>query len=67
MGLSPANMLGDDLEDENYIYHTIYRTTPCSFTIGTVIVEDQHANTMGQRSKTSLSAPKMKDGIQDNN
>ena len=64
MGLSPANMLGDDLDDENYIYHTIYRTTPCSFTIGTVIVEEQHQSaTMGQRSKTSLSAPKMKDGI----
>jgi hypothetical protein len=40
MGLSPANMLGDDIDDENFIYHTIYRTTPCSFTIGTVIVED---------------------------
>lgn len=65
MGLSPANMLGDDIDDDNFVYHTIYRTTPCSSTIGTIIVEEQHQNGMAQRSKTSLSAPKTRDGIED--
>ena len=58
-------MLGDDIDDDNFVYHTIYRTTPCSSTIGTIIVEEQHQNGMAQRSKTSLSAPKTRDGIED--
>jgi hypothetical protein len=60
MGMSPANMLGD-LDDESYIFHTIYRTSPCSFTVGTIVTEEPHQIILGQRSKTSLSAPKMRD------
>ena len=46
MGMSPANMMGD-LEDEYYIYHTIYRTTPCSYTVGTIVVEEPHQIVIG--------------------
>lgn len=46
MGMSPANMMGD-LEDESYIYHTIYRTTPCSYTVGTIVVEEPHQIVIG--------------------
>lgn len=63
MGMSPVNMIGDDLEDESYVYHTIYRTTPCSYTVGTIIVEEPHQTALGQRSKTSLSAPKVRDNV----
>ena len=61
MGMSPANMINNDLEDETFVYHSIYRTTPCSFSVGTIIVEDTHQNGVIQRSKTSHSAPKTKD------
>lgn len=63
MGMSPVNMIGDDLEDESYVYHTICRTTPCSYTVGTIVVDEPHQTVLGQRSKTSLSAPKTRDNV----
>lgn len=43
MGMSPANMLPEEeLDENNFVFHTIYRTTPLmSPTVGTIVVMDQ--------------------------
>ena len=58
MGIEPSNLLGDAMEDESQVYHTIYRTTPCQSTVGTIVCEGGHANAIYKRSKTSMSATK---------
>lgn len=58
MGVEPSNLLADAIEDESQIYHTIYRTSPCQFTVGSIVNEGGHTGAFYKRSKTSMSATK---------